>query len=215
MIAFYKGNLPPSYKIGEHPLNCVDGIKYLGVVMMSNLMFNRHIASKASSAKKVLECIKYALNDAPQPAKLLAYYSLCRQIPEYADVLWDPADAASIHELEAAQDKAIRFVKSIKGRHGITEGRTAFGLQEIEDRKKFHRFALMTKILSENEKHGELSSSYSEIANGQNQPQTNKHMSMTTRSAARGEPVSVYAKSHAYFIFLPKTIRDLRIGPQH
>ena len=41
-------------------------------------------------------------------------------------------------------------------------------------------------------------------------------LSMTTRAAARGEPTSVYAKSHAYYnSFLPKTIRDLRIGPQH
>ena len=74
----------------------MDEVKYLGVVMQSNLKFNRHIASKANSAKKVLGCIKYALNDAPQPVKLLAYSSLCRPILKYADVLWDPADAASI-----------------------------------------------------------------------------------------------------------------------
>ena len=46
------------------------------------------------------------------------------------------ADAASIQELEAVQNRAIRFVKSIKGRHGITEGRTALGLQELKDRRK-------------------------------------------------------------------------------
>ena len=39
------------------------------------------------------------------------------------------ADAASIQELEAVQNRAIRFVKSIEGRHGITEGRTALGLK--------------------------------------------------------------------------------------
>ena len=75
----------------------MDEIKYLGVVVMqSNLKFNKHIASKVNSAKNVFECIKYALkNDAPQSAKLLAYSSLCQLILEYADVLWDPADAAS------------------------------------------------------------------------------------------------------------------------
>ena len=70
----------------------------------------------------------------------------------------------------------------------------------------------MTKILSEDEKHAVLYSAYSEIFNGRNQ------MSMTTRAAARGEPTTVYAKSHTYYnnnSFLPKTIRDLRIGPQH
>ena len=64
--------------------------------------------------QKVLGCIKYALNDAPQPAKLLAYSSLCRPILDYANVLWDPADAASVKELEAVQNRPIKFVKSIK-----------------------------------------------------------------------------------------------------
>ena len=103
--------MPPSYKIGEHSLNYVDEIKYPGVVMQSNLKINRHIASKVNSAKKVLRCIKYALkNDAPQPAKLLAYSSLCRPIPEYADALWDPADAASIQKLEAVSTKQTNHI---------------------------------------------------------------------------------------------------------
>ena len=51
----------------------------------------------------------------------------------------------------------------------------------------------MTKILSDDEKHAVLSSAYSEIVNGQNQ------MLMTTHAAVRGEPTSVYAKSHAYY----------------
>ena len=84
---------------------------------------------------------------------------------------------------------------SIKRRHGITEDWTALGLQELKDRRKSHRFALMTKILSYDEKHAVLSSAYSEIVNDRNQ------MSMTTRAAARGEPTSVYAKSHAYYYY--------------
>ena len=49
MIAFNnRGSLPPSYKIGEHPPNYADEIKYVGVVMQSNLNFNRHIASKVN-----------------------------------------------------------------------------------------------------------------------------------------------------------------------
>ena len=90
------------------------------------------------------------------------------------------------------------------------EGRTILGLQELKDRRKSHRFVLMTKIISEDEKNTVLSSAYGEIVNGRNQ------ILMTTRAAARGEPASVYAKSHEYYNnFLPKTIRDRRIGTQH
>ena len=68
----------------------------------------------------------------------------------------------------------------------------------------------MTKILSEDEKKSVFYSAYTKIVNGRNQ------ISMTTCAPLRGEPTSVYAKSHAYYnSFLPKTIRDLRIGPQH
>ena len=44
--------LSPFYKISEHPQIYVDEIKYIGVVMQSNLKFNRHIASKFNNAKK-------------------------------------------------------------------------------------------------------------------------------------------------------------------
>ena len=47
MIAFNsRESLPPYNKIDVHPLTYVDEIKYVGVVMQSNLKFNRHIASK-------------------------------------------------------------------------------------------------------------------------------------------------------------------------
>ena len=50
----------------------------------------------------------------------------------------------------------------------------------------------MTKILSEDEKHAVPSSDYNNSSEIVNQ------MSMTTRAAAKEEPTSVYAKSHAY-----------------
>ena len=62
--------MPPCYKIGEHPLNYVDEIKYLGVIMQSNLKFNKNITSKVNSAKKVLGCINYALSYVPLIIKL-------------------------------------------------------------------------------------------------------------------------------------------------
>ena len=71
--------------------------------------------------QKKFSVVSNVLNDDPQSAKLLTYTSLCQPILEYADLLWDPADTASIQEIKAVQNKAIRFVKNIRGRHGITE----------------------------------------------------------------------------------------------
>ena len=53
-----------------------------------------------------------AQNYALQSDKLLAYASLSQLIFVYADALWDPADSASIQEIEAVQNMAIKFFKS-------------------------------------------------------------------------------------------------------
>ena len=77
--------------------------------------------SKVNSAKKYKGCIKYAPNDEPQSDQLLEYIiSLCWPILEYPGALWHPAYAASTHEIEAVQNKAIGFFKKLKERHGIT-----------------------------------------------------------------------------------------------
>jgi len=144
--------------------------------------------------------------DAPQKAKLLAYLSLCRPILEYSDVLWDPADKASCQRLELVQNKAIRFVKNIKGRRGITEGRDSLELQTLEQRRRNHRLSLLMKILSNEEKNKALASAYEEITN------CRQSATMITRAASRGEPTSVFAATTAYHnSFLPRSVRDLKL----
>ena len=208
VIVFNQGIIPlPHYNISGQPLTCVDTTKYLGVTLQSDLKFRSHLSEIMGSANKTLGCIKYTLHGAPEKAKLLAYTSLVRPRLEYADVLWDPSGNTSIGELELIQNKAIRFVKCIKGRHGVTEGRSSLGLQTLQERRKSHRISLLMRILSEQNNHETLSADYDEIVNCRSQN------TMETRAAKRGEPTSIQASSTTYHnSFLPKTIRDLRIG---
>ena len=104
--------------------------------LQSDPKFKKHISDIIGSANKTLGSIKYTLHGAPENAKLLAYTSLCRPKLEYADVLWDPSDNGSIEELELIQSKAARFIKDIKGRHGVTQGRNSLGLQTLQRRRK-------------------------------------------------------------------------------
>ena len=47
----------------------------MGVVLQSNLKFERHVESKTRQAKQQLWMIKHVLHDAPEKAKFLAYTS--------------------------------------------------------------------------------------------------------------------------------------------
>ena len=119
-----------------------------------------------------------------------------------------PADKASIQEIESVQNRTIRFVKNIKGCHGLTVGQTTLGLEELKDRRKLLRLTLLTRILSEENKHPALCLFHDDIVNSRNQA------SMIAHAATWGEFTSVYTNLHAcYNSFLSKTVRDLRINP--
>jgi len=115
-----------------------------------------------------------------------------------------------VESLEAVQRRAVRFVKNLKGRESVTDARLELGLPTLEERRRNHRLSLLMRILQDEERHNVLSSSYDEIMNGR------EAATMTTRAASRGEPVSIFASTKAYYdSFLPRTIRDLKIGPNH
>ena len=104
---------------------------------------------------------------------------------------------------------AIRFIKGLKGRDSISKAREELQLLPLTDRRKNHRLALLMKILSEEEKYGALSSAYDELL--RNPAQSN----ISTRAATRGEPPSQHLSSRIHHnSFLPKTIRDLKLGPK-
>jgi hypothetical protein len=199
-----KSSSMPQYHLGDDYLNCVNETTYLGVVLQSNLKFTNHIANKINKAKRILGCVKMSLYQAPPKAKLMAYTALCRPIIEYASSVWDPTNKSLIHEIEMIQNNAIRFINNVKGRASITYAREKLGLHTLADRRKSNRLSLLLKILSAEQSHAALSSEYDDLM------KTNQ-CSMTTRSAARGQPKSIHASKTVYHnSFLPRTVRELR-----
>ena len=144
--------------------------------------------------------------DAPKEAKLLAYTSLCRPILEYADVVWDPSAKSKIQDIELVQNSAVRFISSLKGRtDSVSEARNLLQLQSLEERRKNHRLCFLTQILQSEDQHRTLSTAYDEIAKDR------QLVTVTTRSAARGEPISICTKKSVFHAsFLPRTIREMR-----
>lgn len=205
-MSFITTDTLPTYKLGQASIPWVDSTKYLGATLQQDLNFDQHISQKIDKATKILGAIKYTLNCAPIPSKLLAYTSLCRPILEYADTLWDPAKKQTAEQIENVQRKAVRFISNLRGRESVSDARQRLGLIPLADRRKNHRITLLLRILRDEQRHHVLSSSYDEIL------KSRADANMTTRAASRGELTSIWAKSKLYYdSFLPQTIRDLRI----
>ena len=196
----------PNYSLSNTQLEVVDETKYLGVTIQSDLKFNKHITSKTAKARQQTGMVKRALYDAPERAKLLAYTSLCRPHVEYASAVWDPALEYLKHDIEMVQNNAIRFISKLKGRDSITEARGKLNLQTLCERRQNSRRSLLMRLLSSEENHSSLISSYDELTQVRlpNQP--------TTRAATRGDPPTIYAKTSVYHnSFLPRTVREMKL----
>ena len=70
-ICFGSNSARTTYTLGNSPLDWTDCIKYLGVIIQSDLKFNTHIAKKCSKANKILGGIKHLMYGAPREAKML------------------------------------------------------------------------------------------------------------------------------------------------
>ena len=119
---------------------------------------------------------------------------------EYAASVWDPYLECLNHDIEMIQNKAVRFISNIKGRKSVTEAREKLCLDTLVNRQMKIRHNLILRLLSNEEHHRLLVNDYDELCSDSpdNTP--------TTRAMARGVPLTIYAKTSAYYnSFLPKT----------
>ena len=209
-IIAFKQKLPvPSYTLNGYVLEHTANIRYLGVMLQENLQFDSHIETKISNAKRQLGMVKRALHWAPQKAKLIAYKSLCLPHLEYASAVWDPTSTKATNALEMVQNQATRFISNLKGREGVTDAKEKLGLKPLQERRQSQRLSLLMRILSKEESHPALCSSYDDLMD---RPSN----FIQTRAQSRGLPTSISCNHTLYHnSFLPRTIRELKEKLHH
>ena len=100
--------------------------------------------------------------------------------------MWDPILAKEIKSLEMLQHKAIQFIARLRRQESFTEACSKFGLQPLKQKRKNHRLSLLIEILQDEERHLTLLSVADETT------RDHQKVTMTTRSAARGDMTSLY-----------------------
>ena len=148
-----------SYLLHEHELEIVEEVKYLGIIIQSDMKFTAHIQRKLMTVNQQLGIIKRAWYWAPTNVKLLAYKTLCLPHLEYAAAAWDPSSKKDIPDIEL-QDQAVWFIAGIKGRDGVEDAKTRLGLTPLHKGKRDQRLRLLMRILAKEKHHCSLSESY-------------------------------------------------------
>ena len=100
----------PAILLEGIPLECVDTIKYLGVILSSDLSWTPHIESVCTKARKLLGLLyRRFYNSAGSDTLFELYTTQIRPHLEYAAPVWDPCTARSIKKLENTQKPALKI----------------------------------------------------------------------------------------------------------
>lgn len=91
----------------------MDEIKYLGIIVTSNLSWGSHIQHIRNKANRSLGLIRSVLFNADAKVKEAAVNTIVRPNLEYASCVWDPSTTHLTHLLEQVQRRGARFVCGI------------------------------------------------------------------------------------------------------
>ena len=78
------------YSLKGTVLKNVDNIKYLGVTISKDLIWNTHVSNVCTKANRPLGFLRCNLSSCLQDVKEMAFMGLVRPILEYASPVWDP-----------------------------------------------------------------------------------------------------------------------------
>ena len=128
-------------------LQQVDSIKYLGVLIASDLSWGPHIDILCSKAKKQLGVLHRHFHSSSPRVLLRLYKSLVLPTLDYCSSLWDPHFAIHSNKLESIQTFAIRIItKSWRGSTSVTQSR--FNLPSLSTRRRKQKVALCYRVLN-------------------------------------------------------------------
>ena len=138
------------YQLCGEVLQKVSDAKYLGILISSDLSWDKHISDVAKRANYTIGLIRRNLRHCPRDAKTTEYFSLVRSTTDYCSAIWDPYLEKDKTKLERVNRRAARVVcnKTDPRDHtSITNLlRDDLGWPTLEHRRRHLRLTLMYKI---------------------------------------------------------------------
>ena len=139
--------LTPSLTLNGCILEEVLTIKYLGILISSDLSWSQHIQDVCSKARKIIGLIYRRYYQYSDSSTLLQLYiSLVRPHVEYAVPVWDPYMVQDIQSLESVQKFALRTCSKQWDR-GYFELLETFNIPTLENRRLYLKLCHLFKIV--------------------------------------------------------------------
>lgn len=110
-----RNNNKEKYNMNGHDLEVVTEEVDLGVVMQSNLKYNKQCTTKVNTANRILGLIKRTFNCKSRKIILPLYKTLVRPHLDYCSQIWRPHLQKDILLIEKVQRRATRLISEFVG----------------------------------------------------------------------------------------------------
>jgi hypothetical protein len=142
----------PRYLLDKKPLEIVQVVRDLGIILDSRLTFLPHYEHIVCKANKALGCVKRYGKEFHNLRSLVVLYStFVRPILEYGSIIWTPFYNVHVDRIEAVQNKFVSFVINkipCHLRNSMQLCKMYLGLNNISDRHKYFKVCFMYKLLN-------------------------------------------------------------------
>ena len=102
------------YELLGHSIKVVDAQKDLGVVLSSDLKWNKHVDITSSKANRMLGFVRrVAMNINDFQVRKVLYLSLVRGLFAHASQVWSPQTVSNIVKIEKVQRRATKLILSL------------------------------------------------------------------------------------------------------
>ena len=115
-VSMHIGNKtnPTQYTMNGIELKLKQDEKDLGVIIDSQLNFEKHISTKVNKANQIMGLIRRTMTYLDEATFCLLYKSLVRPHLEYANSVWSPRSTKNIKLVESVQRRATKLVPGLR-----------------------------------------------------------------------------------------------------
>lgn len=140
---------PPNISVQGSPLSLVSSVKYLGILINSDLSWSPHVSNLCNKVRKLVGLLyRRFYKHADSSTLLTLYKAFIRPHLEYNSIVWDPYLIGDINSLEKIQ----RFALRVCLKSWTTDREHLYSQSHIpalDDRRKQARLCHMYKIVND------------------------------------------------------------------